>query len=375
MSYALQTLWHERQRYASGVFAVTFSAVLIALQCGLLLGLFKITSIPIDQTHADIWVGCKSVPSVDLGKPIPESYLTRVDGLSGVRTVELYIANFANFTKPTGGTELCFLLGSSMDDDAAGVADVLTPEMRAALTETDAIVVDESDVKRLDLDKLDEGKPKINGKEVKLVGTVRGLKSLAAPWVFCSVTTARKMMGYLLPAEHITYLLAKCDTPERARQVARDLSQQYPDMRVYTADDFSTESRWYWLTRTRAGIALGYAALLGLLVGAVITAQTLYSATAASAKEFAILLALGIPRWRISWMVLTQSFWVGIIGIVVAYPVCLLLRLAARQVNTDIDLRWEILAGTAIITIVTALLAGIYAVRSVRRIEPMDLLR
>jgi len=182
-------------------------------------------------------------------------------------------------------------------------------------------------------------------------------------------------MGYLLPAEHITYLLAKCDTPERARQVARDLSQQYPDMRVYTADDFSTESRWYWLTRTRAGIALGYAALLGLLVGAVFTAQTLYSATAASAKEFAILLALGIPRWRISWMVLTQSFWVGIIGIVVAYPVCLLLRLAARQVNTDIDLRWEILAGTAIITIVTALLAGIYALRSVRRIEPMDLLR
>ena len=30
MSYALQTLWHERNRYASGVLAVTFSAVLIA---------------------------------------------------------------------------------------------------------------------------------------------------------------------------------------------------------------------------------------------------------------------------------------------------------------------------------------------------------
>jgi putative ABC transport system permease protein len=374
MSYALQTLLHERQRYASGVFAVTFSAVLIALQCGLLLGLFKITSIPIDQSHADIWVGSKAVQSVDLGKPIPESYLTRVDGLSGVRTVELYIANFANFTRPTGGTELCFLLGSSMDDDAAGVADVLTPEMRVALTETDAIVVDQSDVARLDLDKQTEGKPKINGKEVKLVGTVRGLKSLAAPWVFCSVTTARKLMGYLLPPEHITYLLAKCDSPERARQVVRDL-QQYPDMRAYTADEFSFESRWYWLTRTRAGIALGYAALLGLLVGAVITAQTLYSATAASAKEFAILLALGIPRWRISWMVLTQSFWVGIIGVVVAYPVCLLLRLAARQVNTDVDLRWEILIGTAVVTVVTALLAGAYAVRSVRRIEPMDLLR
>src|SRR5690349_4381836 len=106
MSYALQTLWHERQRYASGVLAVTFSAVLIALQCGLLLGLFKITSIPIDHTHADVWVGSTAVPSVDLGKPIPASYLTRVQGRSGVRDVELYIGNFGNFTKPVGGTEL-----------------------------------------------------------------------------------------------------------------------------------------------------------------------------------------------------------------------------------------------------------------------------
>src|SRR6516164_8871105 len=119
MSYGLQTLWHERSRYLSGVLAVTFSAVLIALQCGLLLGLFKITSIPIDYTTADIWVGSQAVPSVDLGKPIPESYLTRVEGTSGVRAAELYIANFANFTKPRGGTELCFLLGSSLDDDAA----------------------------------------------------------------------------------------------------------------------------------------------------------------------------------------------------------------------------------------------------------------
>lgn len=375
MSYALQTLLHERQRYASGVFAVTFSAVLIALQCGLLLGLFKITSIPIDYTHADIWIGSQSVPSVDLGKPIPESHLTRVAGTPGVRSTELYIANFANFTKPSGGTELCFLLGSALDDDAAGMNVKLSPEDRVKLTEPDTIIVDESDVGRLKLDGTGDGKPKINGKEVRLVGTVRGLKSLAAPWVFCSVTTARKLMSYLLPAEHITYLLLKCDDPAQAKAVAAALREQYRDMTVYTADEFSTESRWYWLTRTKAGIAIGYAALLGLFVGAVITYQTLRSATMASAKEFAILLALGIPRWRISWMVLTQSMWVGIIGVAVAYPIGLGLKLAARQLNADVDLRWEVLAGTAAVTLLTALLSGMLALGSVRKIEPMDLLR
>jgi putative ABC transport system permease protein len=375
MSYALQTLWHEKARYASGVLAVTFSAVLIALQCGLLLGLFKITSIPIDNTTADLWIGSTAVPSVDLGKPIPNSYISRVAGMSGVGMPEQYIANFGNFTKPTGGTELCFLLGSLLDDGTAGAATLLTKEQRDALTMRYSVIVDESDIGRL---KLNEpgAKPKINGKEVTVVGTVKGLKSLAAPWMFCSLDTARELLGPLLPRDHVTYLLARCDSPERAKQVAQELRERYPDdMVAYTAEEFSYNSREYWLLRTKAGIAIGYAALLGLMVGAVITAQTLYSATAANAKEFAILLALGIPRWRISLMVLTQSFWVGVIGIGLAYPVCLGLKYGAAQVGADVDLRWEVMLGTAVITIGMALIAGVLALRSVRQIEPMSLLR
>jgi putative ABC transport system permease protein len=376
MAYALQTLWHERQRYASGVLAVAFSAVLIALQCGLLLGLFKITSIPVDNTTADLWVGSTQVSSVDLGKPIPMSYMTRVAGMPGVQMPEPYIAAFANFTKPYGGTEMCFLLGSKLDSDASGTPVVLTPEQREALTMPNSVIVDESDVKRLGFKDNPDGKAKINGKEVKLVGTVRGLKSLAAPWILCSLHTARHLLGFLLPAEHVTYFLARCDSPQRAKEVAAELRAQYgEDMGTFTAEEFSYRSREYWLLRTKAGIAIGYAALLGLLVGAVITAQTLYSATAANAKEFAILLALGVPRWRISLMVLSQSFWVGIIGVLVSYPVCQGLRYAAKQVGADVDLRWQVLLGAALVTIVMALLSGLFALRSVRQIEPMTLLR
>ncbi|HSQ58298.1 MAG TPA: ABC transporter permease, partial [Gemmata sp.] len=184
------------------------------------------------------------------------------------------------------------------------------------------------------------------------------------------------LMGPLLPYDHVTYLLMRCNSPQRAREVAAQLREEYPeDMVAYSAEDFSFRSRMYWLTRTKAGLAIGYAALLGLLVGAVITAQTLYSATTANAKEFAILLALGIPRWRISLMVLTQSLWVGLIGIAIAYPLCVGLRALAMQFSTDVDLRWEVLSGTAVITVGMALIAGLFALRSVRQIEPMSLLR
>ena len=157
MSYALQTLWHERQRYASGVLAVTFSAVLIALQVRAAARAVQ------DHVHPDrphprptSGSGRQAVPSVDLGKPIPTSYLTR-RRRAGRASDARSCTSPTSPTSPSrsGGTELCFLLGSRLDDDAVGAADVLTPEQRAALTEPFTIVVDESDVERLGLDRPD----------------------------------------------------------------------------------------------------------------------------------------------------------------------------------------------------------------------------
>src|SRR5476651_30919 len=154
MSYALQTLWHEKTRYAAGVGAVAFSAMLMVLQVGLLLGLFETTSIPVDHTNADIWIGSQDVQSIDLGTSIGTNThmarLTEKPGLVG--QPELFLANYANVTRPDGGMERCFILGSSLAPNAAGAADVLTPELRAALSMPNSIVIDESELKRMNLE-------------------------------------------------------------------------------------------------------------------------------------------------------------------------------------------------------------------------------
>ncbi len=376
MSYALQTLWHDKIRYAAGAGAVAFSAVLMVLQVGLLLGLFETTSIPVDHTRADIWIGSQDVKSVDLGVPIGvNSHMARLTEKRGlVGQPELYLANYATVTRKDGGMERCYILGSSLDPGSAGAADVLTEAHLADLTLPDSIVIDESDLKRLTLDGIG-ARTKINGVEVTLVGTVRGMKSLAAPWIMCSLTTARKILATYLQPEQTTYLLARAESPQRAKEIVDELNAEYPDMQAHTADEFSFSCRWYWLTRTKAGIAIGYAALLGLLVGAVITAQTLYSATMASAREFATLLALGIPRRKIYGLVMEQSFWVGVAGMIAALPVVYLLSLAAAAGGAKVVLRPELLAGAAAITVLTALGSGLVALKSVRSIEPMSLLR
>src|SRR5205823_177943 len=82
-----------------------------------------------------------------------------------------------------------------------------------------------------------------------------------------SLDTARGLMRYQ-PGE-VTYLVAKCRDPADAERVARRLDDP-GRMTALTADEFSAKSRLHWLTTTKAGVAIGFTALLGLLVGGVV---------------------------------------------------------------------------------------------------------
>lgn len=383
MSYALRTLWYERLRFLPGVLAVAFSAVLIALQCGLLLGLFSISSLPVDETRADVWVSHPNVPSVDLGRPIPadwESYLN----LPGVERTEVYVQGFAYWSKPNGGSELCLVIGSRLGDDALGAVNKLTPELRARLSEPGAIVVDDSEYERLGIQKVgDTGE--INGKRVRVVGTVTGYKSLAGPYIFCSLETARPLIR--MNEYQATFLLAKCTSPQASQAVVEHLNAQFgrwkaegadrdkQKLQAYTAAGFSFSSQWHWLTKTKAGIAMGCAAALGLLVGAVVTSQTLYAATLSQIREYAVLRALGIPRWRMALQVLEQSFWVGLVGVLLSLPASYGLAELATVLGAKVKLLPELMGGAVAICLLMAMVSGLAALRSLRQVDPEMLLR
>jgi putative ABC transport system permease protein len=386
VNYSLSTLWHERPRFLPGIGAVAFSAVLIALQCGLLLGLFKITSLPVDNSNADVWVSSNNALSVDLGRPIPLTRVSRFAGDPRVERYETYYQAFASWIKPDGGSQLCIIIGSDLSEGSMGAVNELTPEMRIALTEPNTIVIDRAEFKALGVDGVGDY-AEINKIRVRIVGETKGLKSLAGAYVFCSRDTARVILRNMTPRDTTTYYLIRCSTngdgsdaarARTAKELTADLNEEYKDqhdMSVWTSDDFSTQSRLHWLLKTKAGIALGYTALLGLLVGAVVTSQTLYAATTASAKEYAILLAMGIPRRRVTMTVLVQSFWVGLFGIVVAYPTVHLLAELGKLAQVQIPLPWQLLGIAAGVTLVMSMIAGFIALRSVRKIEPMNLLR
>ena len=357
------------------------------------MGLFSITSLPVDKSNADIWVGRPGVPSVDLGQPIPSSWQAYILGMPEVERCETYMQGFAYWDKPNGGVELCMVVGSRLGDDALGTVEFLTPFMRSQLTEPGAVIIDRSEFERLGIARVGDY-AEITGKRVRIVNTVSGHMGLAGPYVFCSHETGRALLE--LSEDQTMFILARCYNKEDCAKVIEQVdafrasqptSFNYgddldmadwplpPKMSAFTKEQFSLRSRLTWLTKTGAGIALGCAAALGLLVGAAVTSQTLYAATAASFKEYAVLRAMGIPQGRVGRAVLAQSFWVGVAGVALALPSVWALAAICEQLGAKPHLPWELLATSATVTMAMAVASGFGALRSLRLIEPMALLR
>src|SRR5262249_41899346 len=247
--------------------------------------------------------------------------------------------------------------------------------VRERLTEPGAVVVDESEMAKLNIKNVGDI-AEVSNCRVRVVGLVQGVASTTAPFVFCSLHTARLLLPlFQATPESTMYVLARCRNPQEAAAVVQRLRDLYPDMSVFTSTEFSRKTRLYWLIRSKAGTAMACTVVLALLVGLVVTSQTLYAATAASLREYAVLDALGIPRWRLSALVMTKSFWIGVIGVAIAVPICIGLGELAMLTKTQVLLPPMLLAATAALTMAMALLSGLMALRSLRMVEPVTLLR
>src|SRR5260370_2724911 len=149
LAYTSSFLWHERPRFLSAVLAVTFSAALISLQAGLVLGIYAATSLPIDHTGADVWVSAPRVACVDAGLNFSQGHLARVAALPEVTRVEPLLVGHGSWVRPDGTREVCIVIGSLLREGSLGAVRELSPAQRALLAEPGAGVLDHANRSRL----------------------------------------------------------------------------------------------------------------------------------------------------------------------------------------------------------------------------------
>lgn len=385
IALARKTLVHEWRRFIPSVFAVGFSGVLLAMQAALVLGIFGSAAVYVTASSADIWVGYPGTQSVNFGRNIGSDVEMRVRMDPDVAAVEPYVwidgdwraaaaahAHYGAGPDTTSGGVSIYLSGISTADDSMMFTQLLTSWQRQRLREPGAVIVD-----RADLDTLgtpEGGTAWVNNHAVHIVAAVDGLRGLGGANVIASLATAREIAG----SNASTYFVARVRAGARPEAVQQRLSRTvsgFGPYEAWTAKSFARRSQRYWMLDTGAGAGVLFMAIIVCLVGSVVTSQSLKAVVAGSAREYAVLNALGVSRGALGRVVVEQACWIGGLGFVLAALASAVLLSIAAAYRVPVALNLAAVLACAVLVAVLSLLSGLGAMRSLLRADPATLLR
>jgi putative ABC transport system permease protein len=288
LTLASRNLFHDRLRFVATTIGIVFSVVLVMVQMGLYLGFGRMVTTVIGHTSADLWVMRHGTKCFEDPSLLNLSKLTPVAATPGVAEAIPLVIGFSGWILPSGEITPVFVVGSDLQTLKPWNVTAGTVQ---ALSTPGAVAIDRSYFERLGVSGIGS-KANIRGLPVSVAAITDGIRSFTTtPYIFSDLSHARAYVG--IPSTMVSYLLVKLLPGADLEQVRHDLQSSLPDSEVLTTAEFQERSRSYWLFGTGAGAALFAGAILGIIVGVVIVAQTLYSSTKDHLDEFATLRAMG----------------------------------------------------------------------------------
>jgi len=364
---AFRNLFHDRIRLAVTMVGILFSIVLVAVQLGLYLGARNIIVAMIDRSEGDLWVMAYGTKNFEEGQPINARERFTALSIPGVAKAVPLIVSFIDWRKPSGGTTLVVVVGSDAEDGGLRPWNVVEGDI-SGLGARDAVIVDKTYLADLGITNVGDT-AQIGSSRVRIAGFTNGIRSFTvSPYVFTTLNRARSLLD--MPADMITYVLVKLEPDADPEAVRKVLREKVPDSEVLTKAEFHDRSLNHWLFATGAGVALIGGAILGLVVGTVIVAQTLYSSTKDHINEFATLRALGSSSGYIHRVILAQAALSAVLGYALGMIIALTVVYLSEHTALPIVMTPSLAALLLALTIAMCAISALSAIGKVMRIDP-----
>ncbi len=371
---ARRNLFHDKVRFAVTLTGIVFALVLIIIQFGLFLGFTTTTSNNIDHSKADIWVVFHGVGYFDTGRTFSERKFYQVLATPGVAEAEKYMQAFARWKRPDGRIENIQIIGVRPESGLGQPWNVVSGNV-AVLKEEDAILVDELYREKLGVWNIGD-RVEIGGHRARVVGFTRGIRSFTtSPFVYASF---KNSLDYTNPTSNendVGYILVKAAPGVSTVELKKNLAARLSDVDIYTTAEFSRKTRFYWMFTTGAGLAVLTAALMGLIVGVAVVAQTIYAATMDHIREYGTLKAMGATNGYLYRVLVEQAVWSAVLGYALAMIVAHFIVTGSEKGGALILMPPEMKIGMFALSIAMCVAAAMVSINKVTRIDPAMVFR
>jgi putative ABC transport system permease protein len=364
---ASQNLLHDRLRFVATVIGIVFSIVLVTVQMGLYLSFERMVTTMIDHAPADLWIVPLGTKSFEDPSLLDERERFRALSINGVTEAVPVVIGFAQWRTPAGGTTPVFIIGS--DTRAAGLHPWnLVEGTLDAKSPPGAVAIDQSYFDRLGTKGLGDN-AEIGDQRVQVTAITNGVRSFTTtPYVFTSLDRARSYTG--TGPNKANFYIVQVARDANVASVYNRVKAAVVDAEVLTPDEFRTRSRAFWLFGTGAGAALFAGALLGMIVGTVIVAQTLYSSTKDHLNEFATLRAMGSSGMYIHKVIIFQALISAVIGFCLAAVIGLIIVGVTADSALPVVMTPTLTLWLFLLTVAMCVVSAVSAIVQVMRIDP-----
>lgn len=371
-SLALKTLLADRGKLLTALVGVAFSVILVNVQGGLFLGLVAKSGLLVDQGRADIWVGHRDMHNVDFPREIPRRWVHRIQAIDGVRYAEPQLIGFSEMTLPDGGFEGVTVVGAPRGSPLA-VAWNRPDVSREAILRTDGVIVDAMEDGKLAHPRIDELR-EIGGRRARIVAKTSGLMGfLVTPYVFTTYDRAAVYMDR--GTDMASYFLVELAPGANVQAVCRAIRERLPEVEAYPSDVYSRISTNFWMTRTGLGISFGAATLLGLMVGLVMVAQTLYAMILDRLEEYGTLKAIGATEGQIYSVLFSQAMTLAVAGSVLGIFCVAGIHYFYNTPRAPMLIPWWLSVGSCALVTSICLFASVLPYLRIRRVDPLMVLQ
>jgi putative ABC transport system permease protein len=368
LTLASRNLFQDRLRFVATLIGIVFSVVLVMVQLGLYFGFGHMVTTMIDHAAADLWIVSKGATSFEDLTLLDIRTRDRLPGINGVAKVIPVAIGFADWRQKDGKVKPVFVIGSDLDSGALLPWNLAEGSVDA-LRSTDAVAVDRTYFGNLGVSGIGST-AEIRGQPARVVAVTDGIRSFTTtPYVFSELSRARAYIG--LPPTKFNHFAIRLKPGADAKTVQHDMQSAVPDVDVLTPTEFRDRSRSFWLFGTGAGAALFAGALLGVIVGTVIVAQTLYSSTKDHLYEFATLRAIGCSNRYVYRVIIWQAVLNAVIGFAVAAAIGFVVVQFTAKSALPIVITPALVGGLFALTVVMCVVSAITAIIRVVRIDPV----
>ena len=367
LTLASRNLFHDSLRLVATLVGIVFSVVLVMIQMGLFLGFGHMVTNMIDHTSTDLWVVPKKVKCFEDPSLIDLKLRNRIVAIDGIATVIPLVIGFSDWRQDSGEMTPVFIVGADLHDGALRPWNVVDGDVQA-LSQGYSVAVDRTYFDRLGVTGIGST-AEIRGRKVKVVALTDGIRSFTTtPYVFVDLKNARTFTG--TPSDRANDLLVRLSPDADRDKTVQAIRDHVGDAEVLTTAEFRDRSRSFWLFGTGAGAALFAGALLGVIVGTVIVAQTLYSSTKDHLNEFATLRAMGSANGYIYRVIIYQALINAVIGFTLASAIgAVVVQMTAKSALPIVITPWLFVA-LSMLTVAMCVISAIGAIVRVLRTDP-----